>query len=81
MISKSWFDSKNPPPTYVIAIFNSPNVSFSWMNELFYLLPNIGYNIRRFTQKPCLVYTKDTINNNNYNNSSINSIMVIVEIY
>ena len=29
IISKSWFHSKNPPPAYAIAIFNSPNFSFS----------------------------------------------------
>ena len=34
------------------------------------LLPNIGYNNRRDTQKLCLAYTKDTliIHNNNNNN-------------
>ena len=29
IISKSWFHSKNPPPAYAIAIFNSPNFIFS----------------------------------------------------
>ena len=29
IISKSWFHSKNLPPAYAIAIFNSPNFFFS----------------------------------------------------
>ena len=42
------------------------------------LLPNIGYNNRRDTQKLCLAYTKDTLNKiiiiiiiiiNKYNNN------------